>query len=184
MTAREVSELSNEKISLLGPILTRMNTDLLDPIVTIYFSILYEDGVFPPPPQELNGLPLGVKYSSALHLEQISATKMRGLIKVLDVVGMVAKMVPSALDKFDADQTIDEALASTPDSAAVILDDEKVAEIRKQRAERETANLRAQTLTQVAPDIGRGVKDLSEAKLGEGSALDAVLQRASGAQQP
>lgn len=181
MTAREVSELANEKISLLGPILTRLNTDLLDPLVSVYFSILYQDGAFPPPPQEMEGLPLGVKYASALHLEQVSATKMRGLIKVLDVVSMVAKMVPSALDKFDADQTIDEVLAATPDSAAVILDDEKVAELRKQRAEREAAQQRMQAMTQLAPDIGRGVKDLSQAKLGEGSALDAFMQQTAGA---
>ena len=186
MTAREVSELASEKIALLGPILTRLSTDLLDPLVSIYFAILLADGAFPPPPQELTGIPLGVRYSSALHVEQISANKMRGLIKVLDVVGMVAKLKPEALDKFDADQTIDEVLAATPDSAAVILDDDAVEKIRAERAERQAAQERMLAMTQAAPGVGRGVRDLSETKLNNGSALDAVVgaaQQQAGAQQ-
>jgi hypothetical protein len=184
MTAREVSELASEKVSLLGPILTRMNTDLLDALVEAYFFILFRAGSLPPPPQELVGLPWGVTYSSAMHLEQISATKMRGLIKVLDVVAMVAKLKPDALDKFDGDQTIDEVLAATPDSAAVILDDDAVAAIRADRAERQRQENEMMAMAKMAPGIGRGVRDLSAARVNGGatSALDAALQQAGAAQ--
>jgi len=185
MTAREVSELSGEKTALLGPVLTRMNSDLLDPIVYAYFYILYEDGAFPPPPQELIGLPWSVSYSSALHIEQIYATKMKGLMNILDVVGMVAKLQPSALDKFDGDQTIDEICAANPNSAAVILDDEEVDKIRKDRAAKEEQQQRMIAIAQMAPGVGRGVRDLSQAPVngGTGTALDAIIKNETGAQQ-
>lgn len=176
MTAREVTEISAEKVALLGPVLSRFNTDMLGPLVQAYFYILWSAGAFPPPPPELlSGVPLGVRYSSALHVEQISTTKMKGLIQVLDIVGMVAQLKPEALDKLDGDQTIDDVMSVLPDSAAVILDDDKVALIRQQRAEQQAAAQRAQFAAQLAPTLGSNLKDMSEAKTGNGSALDAAI---------
>lgn len=177
MTAREVNELSSEKIALLGPVLTQLNVDLLDRVTEAFFVILFEDGMFPDPPEELKGLPISVTYQSMLHAEQVATTKMRGIIKVLDIVSMVARIKPEAADKFDADQTIDEVCASLPESAAVILDDADVDKIRAARAEQQAAMASAEAAARLAPGIGRGVRDMAEAKLGNGSALDAAAQQ-------
>lgn len=180
MTARQVSELSAEKIALLGPVLTRMNTDLLDPLVTAFYSLLAEDGAFPAPPPELEGQPIMVRYVSALHIEQVSATKMRGISKVIDIVASVAQIIPSAVDKFDADQTIDEACEAIPESAAVIRDDKDVEDLRAKRAEAQQAAAAAEAAAKALPGIGAGVRDLANAPVGNASALDAAIGATGG----
>ncbi len=179
MTAREVNELSAEKVALLGPILTRLNTDLLDPLVDAVFAICSENGSLPPPPPIFEGVTFKTEYVSSLHIEQMSATRMSGMFKLVEFVGGIAQFKPDIMDKIDFDQMADIAAQSFTEHG-VVRDDKDVTAIRQQRAQTEQQALRAEQITKAIPATAKAARDLSQAPLGTGSALDAV---AAGAMQ-
>ena len=175
MTARQVSELSQEKMSLLGPVLTRMNTDLLDPVIDGLYAICEERGVLPELPQVLEGEQLAAEYISVLHTEQQSAMRLGGIIKLADVLAMILPVAPEAADKFNGDAAIDEAGKALNVAAAVVRSDREVGERRAAREEAMQREAQAAAQAELMRAGPRGAKDLSEAKLGSGgSMLDAL----------
>lgn len=167
-TATEVMELQAEKVALLGPVLTRLNTDLLDPLVNAVYEVVLEteaDRVSDSrslsllsPPDALAGRELKIKYVSSLHVEQQSATRLGGLQKLLEFAGGVAQFMPEALDKIDADKVIDVAAASLVEHG-VVRDQKDVDEMRMQRAQAQAAMEQAQALKQQTA----AVKDVAQA---------------------
>jgi hypothetical protein len=55
MTATEVAERHEEKMLMMGPVLERLNNELLYPLVEVTFTHMIEVGALPPAPQELAG---------------------------------------------------------------------------------------------------------------------------------
>jgi len=178
MTARQISELSQEKMSLLGPVLTRMNTDMLDPLIDGLYAIMESKDQLPELPDVLKGKQLAAEYISVLHTEQQSAMRLGGIIKLADIIAMVLPAAPDAADKFDGDQAIDEAGKALNVAANVVRSDSKVAERRAARAEAEQRNMQAMAQAELLRSAPKGVKDLSEAQMaGGGSALDGLMGR-------
>lgn len=175
MTAREVNELAQEKMSLLGPVLTRMDTDLLDPLIDAVFYILAEKGRLPPPPEVLSGAQLSIKYISVLHTEQQSVSRLGSMIKLADFMAMIAPASPDCVDKLDADQAIDQAANVLNVPAGVIRSDADVAKLRNARAEQQAAQMQAMQAAAAAPGIARAAKDASQTRQGTGSLLDDTL---------
>lgn len=174
MTAREVNELSSEKVALLGPILTRLNTDLLNPLVDAVFAIAIEQGLVEEAPPILQGQELKVEYVSSLHVEQAAASRLTGLYKIAEFTGMLAQISPSAVDKLDVDEMVDVAAAHLVENG-VVRDDKVVASIRKARYEQEVQMAQAQAQAQQSALMAKAAKDLSQAPVGKGNALEAVL---------
>lgn len=175
MTAREVNELSSEKVALLGPILTRLNTDLLNPLVDAVFAIAIEQGLVEEAPPILQGQELKVEYVSSLHVEQAAASRLTGLYKIAEFTGMLAQIAPSAVDKLDVDQMVDVAATSLVEFG-VVRDDKKVAALRQVRHEQEVQMAQAQAQAQQAKQMASAAKDLSQTPVGQGgTALDAIL---------
>lgn len=174
MTAREVNELSSEKIALLGPILTRLNTDLLDPLVDAVFALCAETGLFLEIPPELVNIELRVEYVSSLHVDQLSATRMGGLFKLSEFIGALAQFFPTITDKVNADEMADVAAGALVEHG-VIRDDKEVAAIRKARAEQQAQALKAEQMAKTMPAMAGAAKDLSQTKMDQGSALDGIM---------
>lgn len=175
MTAREVNELSSEKVALLGPILTRLNTDLLNPLVDAVFAIAIEQGLVEEAPPILQGQELKVEYVSSLHVEQAAASRLTGLYKIAEFTGMLAQIAPSAVDKLDVDEMVDVAAAHLVENG-VVRDDKVVASIRKARHEQEVQMAQAQAQAQQSALMAKAAKDLSQTPVGQGGTeLDAIL---------
>jgi hypothetical protein len=174
MTAREVQELASEKVALLGPILTRLNTDMLDPLVDAGFAIAAAQGLLPQAPDIIQGQDLRVEYVSSLHMEQQSATRLGGLIRLAEFTGAIAGFIPTVVDKLDGDQTIDIA-AQVLVEHGVVRDDKAVAALREERARQQAAQEQQAAMAQQA----KAVKDLSQSPVGqEGqTALDVAIQQ-------
>jgi hypothetical protein len=136
ITAREIEERHEEKLLMLGPVLERLNDEMLDPIIERTFGIMMRAGQVPPPPMELEGVDLKVEYISIL----AQAQKMLGIATVDRFVGFVGQMAqvdPKALDKLDVDQTIDEYAEMTGVSPRIVRSDDDVAAMRAERQQQE-----------------------------------------------
>lgn len=179
MTAREVNELSGEKVALLGPILTRLNHDLLNPLIDACFAIAVERGMIEEAPPALQGQDLKVEYVSSLHIEQAASSRLSGLYRIAEFVGMMAQYKPDCVDKFDADEAIDVAGQSLVEHG-VVRDDKDVEAIRAERAKQQQEMMKAEIQAKQAPALARAAKDLSQTPMGDGNALEATLAQGGG----
>lgn len=172
MTATEVVERVQEKGLMLGPVLGRLQTEMLDPIISRTFNILSRKGILPPPPAALGGQSITVEYISPLANAQRGA-KITSVTNILGLTGQMAQFVPEVIDKIDTDKAVDEAADVFGVPPSLIRDEEQVLAIRQQRAEQQAAIAQAQAIAQgaeVAKTVSEAEKNASEAAQGAESA--------------
>lgn len=157
-TATEVAALEQEKVMMLGPVLERLHTELLDPLVTNCFNFMIERDLIPPAPDELQGKELNVEYISVL-AEQQKNSAVSGIVRTVQQIGMIAQLKPEALDKLDVDATIDLLADMNSVPPSMIVAGNKVAMVRDDRNAQEQAAMQQQQGLAAA----QGLKDLAQA---------------------
>lgn len=133
MTATEVIERTQEKMLIIGPILGRLQSELLNKIVYRTFNILLRRGELPPVPKELEGQAWDVVYVSPLAKAQ-RAAQARDMQTFLAVIGQMSEFVPDVIDKLKSDVIVDKfgkVYSVDPD---IIAGDDDVADKRAARA--------------------------------------------------
>lgn len=175
ITAREIEERHEEKLLALGPVLEQLNQDLLDPLIENAFRIAYEQGKFPEPPEELQGVDLKVEYVSIM----AQAQKLAGIANVERFASFVINTSAQSgniemLDKVDFDQMIDNYGERTGIDQEIIRTDEDVALIRDRRAKAQQQAAILENMNQAADTAQK----LSKADLEGNNALKRVTQGA------
>ena len=156
MTATEVTERHEEKMLLMGPVLERLNAEMLDPLINIVFNKLVQADLLPPLPEDLQGQQLNVEFISILAQAQ-KAISTNSVDRMFSVLGNLAGMKPDIVDNVDLDfwpQWYADALGVDP---RFIVSGKKVAVIREQRAQadqRAAAMEQLQGATQAAKNMG------------------------------
>ena len=156
MTATEVTERHEEKMLLMGPVLERLNAEMLDPLINIVFNKLVQADLLPPLPEDLQGQQLNVEFISILAQAQ-KAISTNSVDRMFSVLGNLAGMRPDIVDNVDLDfwpQWYADALGVDP---RFIVSGKKVAVIREQRAQAEqqaAAMEQIQGATQAAKNMG------------------------------
>ena len=173
ITAREVAEKHEEKLLMLGPVMERLHTELLDPLIDRTFNILQDNGVLPPPPPELKDRELSVEYVSVLaQAQRLVATG--GIDRLTAFTGQVAGVWPEARHKINPTRAIDEYAESLGVDPSLINSDTEVKE--KVAAEQQAAAAqRAMDTAQQSADVA---KTASDTEMSEDSALGSVMRRA------
>jgi hypothetical protein len=173
ITAREVAEKQEEKLLMLGPVLERLHTELLDPLIDRTFSILQSTGVLPPPPPELQGKDLGVEYVSILAQAQ-RMVAVGGIERLTGFTAQIAQTWPEARHKIDPMQTIDEYAEAMGVNPRIVQADDKAnsAVAAEQQAQQ------AQQAQQMAGEMAQTAKTASEADTGGDNALNTMLEQA------
>lgn len=171
MTATEVAERHQEKLMMLGPVLQRLNSELLDPAIEITFQIMLENGLIPEPPEILQGEEIKVEYVSIIAQAQ-KAQGMSEINQTIAFVGQVAQVNPDTLDVIDWDETVIAAVDKIGVDPKILRTKEQIEQIRQQRAlqqqkQQELANANAEADT---------IEKLSKAKTGEENALTALAE--------
>tara|TARA_R100000458_G_C8267933_1_gene242809 strand:- start:159 stop:1763 length:1605 start_codon:yes stop_codon:yes gene_type:complete len=105
MTATEVSQRTEEKLRLLGPILGRQQFELLRPLIDRIFNVMMRKNLFPPPPQQLSQASLQVQYSSQIAKAQRSADA-QSFTRVLNIIGPLFELKPEMMDNINTDQLL------------------------------------------------------------------------------
>lgn len=176
ITAREIAAKEGEKLIMLGPVIERTKSELLDPCIDITFDIALKAGLIPEPPEELEGVPLQVDYISIL----AQAQKMIGLSAMNELVTNIGSLIqigkPEALDKLDADQFIDEAARMLGIPPGIIVPDEDVAKVRQVKAQQ----MAQQEALAQGQAMAEGARSLSETPVGDKSALEALMDMSGG----
>lgn len=177
VTATEIQARQQEKMMVMGPVLERLNDELLDPIVRRTYAIMERAGKIPVPPPELQDKDISVEYISIM----AQAMKLNGVVAVERLVGFIGSLAgarPDALDKLNVDNAIDvfSDMVGTPPQ--LINDLNEVAEIRDVRAQQAQA-ANALAMAQQGADAA---KTLSETQISTPSMLQAMSGALQGGQ--
>jgi hypothetical protein len=170
MTATEVVERHEEKLVLLGPVLQRLNVELLDPLLDDVFDFALDAGILPEPPQALAGEELEVEYVSLLAQAQqaVAATAME---RTLGFAGNMVAVFPEVTDNINSDEALrqyGDILGVSPD---IMRDEDEVAQMREAR---EQAQQEQDAMEQMAP-MAQNAKVLSETDTQNPNALTDLL---------
>ena len=156
MTATEVLQRNEEKMRLLGPVLGRLQSELLQPLISRSFALLLRNGLLPVAPEQLQGQDIDIEYVSPLAKAQ-KLTDLQSMLRGFEVMMQVAEIAP-VMDYLDSDKLVQYLVEVTGLPARVIRSDEEVAQMRRQQAQAaeqqaamEQQMMQAEQANQVAP---------------------------------
>jgi len=156
MTATEVLQRNEEKMRLLGPVLGRLQSELLQPLISRSFALLLRNGLLPAAPEQLQGQDIDIEYVSPLAKAQ-KLTDLQSMLRGFEVMMQVAEIAP-VMDYLDSDKLVQYLVEVTGIPARVIRSDDEVARIRRQQAQAaqeqqamEQQMMSAQAAGQIAP---------------------------------
>ncbi|EOC0032235.1 portal protein [Cronobacter sakazakii] len=178
MPVEAVIEMKEEKLLMLGPVLERLNDEFLDPLIDRAFSMMARKNMLPPPPEEMQGMPLRIEYISVMAQAQ-KAIGLSSLERFVGFVGNLANAKPEALDKLDVDQAIDNYAVMSGVSPTVVVPQEQAQQTRNDRAQQQQQAMALQTGMAAV----QGAKTLSEAKTADPNLLTALAGAAGGQPQ-
>lgn len=102
MTATEVLQRTEEKLRLMGPVLGRLQTELLGPMIDRIFALLFRQGKFPTPPEALSNKNIKIEYESPISRAQ-KQLEAGGILRTFDIMSVMIQSDPSIMDNFDGD---------------------------------------------------------------------------------
>lgn len=137
-TVEEIARRNEEKLTQLGPVVERVNTEKLKVAIDRAFMILLRQGMIPPAPKELAGQELKIEFISVLAQMQ-RLVGLGAIERGVAFVGNIVGVFPEAGDKLDIDQAIDEYMDIAGVPAAMVRSDSEVAKMRQERAEQKAA---------------------------------------------
>jgi hypothetical protein len=109
MNNPEVMERISEKMSLLGPAVGRYISEMLNPVIIRTIGILFRKGKLPEPPDAFRMDPtFEIDCISQLAQSQ-RRSELNALVSGMTLVGQMAPLDPSIMDKIDMDKVVDEA---------------------------------------------------------------------------
>lgn len=159
MTAREVAERHEEKLLMLSPVLEQMHNEVLSPLTKRVFEICVRKELFPPAPQELQGMEGSIKVEFVSLLAQAQkAVAAPAMERTLALVGNLAGANPDIMDNIDLDATVRKHAAYTGTPESVLRDKDEVEKIRKERQAQMEQQSQMEQAAAMADPLKKGVE--------------------------
>lgn len=165
LTATEVLERREEKMTVVGPVIERNIREFVEPALIRIYNIADNAGLIRPIPPELDGVPLKIDVVSILARAQ-KLLEVQPIQATVNFALGLSEIKPDIVDKVDLDQAVDEYADRVNAPAKIIRADDRVSELRQARAEEqrkqeETAQLMAAAQgAKVASETDTGGKNL------------------------
>ena len=179
MTATEIVERTERMMRLMGPVLGRMESEFLGPLINRSFGVLFRQGRLPELPEELQTgeeVEINIEYVSPLAKAQ-RQTDMQGIRQAMEMAGPMSQINPGVLEVINAEEAF-RYIANLLGVPTKLLNSRE--ELKKKREEQQQAEAEAQKMQQTEQEIamvGQGVDAASKAK--DAGLLEAgVLERA------
>lgn len=173
ITAREVAERHEEKLLMLGPVLERLHSELLDPLIDRVFNMAARAGILPPPPPEIEESELNVEYISVLAQAQ-RMVAVGGIEQLAGFIGQASAIWPEARHKFKPDQAIEDYAEALGTSPELIRSDSEYRDAVT--AEQQAAQAAQQA--ESAPQMVESAKTLAETDTAGKNALTDMMTQA------
>ena len=170
MTAREVIERAQEKMTMLGPSIENYEDEFLKPFINRAYSIASRWGLLPPPPPEIEGQEIKIEFLSPLS----QAQKMSGLTGIEQGMAFVmnlAPIFPEVTAKVKPLDIVEQYWDALGNKAGALRNDEEMKQIQQQQQQQQQAAQMAASMDQAA----NIAKNLSSADMSGENALTALI---------
>jgi hypothetical protein len=154
MTATEVMQRTEEQTRLLGPLLGRMSSEYLRPMIKRVFAIALRRGLLPDIPEILEGRKLDVQYSSVIARSQ-RVSVAQNIQRTMEAASMFISLDPTIADIFNGDNAAKEIARIYDFPQGIIRTKVEVDRIRSQRAEQQAQQAEEQQALQTAEAMGK-----------------------------
>jgi hypothetical protein len=150
----EIASRNEEKLTQLGPVIERVNNEMLEVALDRTFGLMQRRGLISEPPESLQGgAPIKVEFVSILAQMQ----RMVGVGQIersVSFIGNLAAAFPEAGDKLNVDEAIDEYAQRAGTPPKIINGSKEVEAIRNQRAQQQ----QLQQAMEAAPALRDGAE--------------------------
>jgi hypothetical protein len=160
MTATEVIQRNEEKMRLLGPVLGRLQSELLKPLIDRTFSIILRKNLFMPVPEFLQGRDVEIEYVSPLAKAQKS-TELQSIMRAIEILGSLSNVAP-VFDHINMDKLV-RHLASIVGVPQKILKPQNQINAEREQAQQEQAQMQQMQQLQQVAEAGGKVAPLAKA---------------------
>ena len=168
MTATEVIQRNEEKMRLLGPVLGRLQSELLKPLIDRAFNILLRKNMFKPAPEFLAGQDIEIEYVSPLAKAQKS-TELQAIMRGIEIMGSLANVAP-VFDYVNFDKLVKHLMDIVGVPQKILKPQSQVNAERQAKEQQQQQMQQMQQLQQVA-EAGGKVAPLAKALPDEAKAL-------------
>lgn len=142
MTATEVMQRNQEKMKILGPVIGRLQQELLQPLIIRVFNIMLRNKQFLPAPEVLINQEVDIEYVSPVAVAQ-KGSQLESIMRGLEIFGSVAQIAP-VTDYIDENGLVKQIINILGLPAKMIKSDKQVQELRAVRQEQEAAQAQMQ----------------------------------------
>ena len=142
MTATEVMQRNQEKMRILGPVIGRLQQELLMPLIIRVFNIMLRNKQFLPAPEILTNQEVDIEYVSPVAVAQ-KGSQLEGIMRGLELFGSISQIAP-VTDYIDENGLVKQIINILGLPAKMIKSDKEVQEIRAVRQEQQAAQAQMQ----------------------------------------
>ena len=132
MTATEVMQRSEERFRVIGPVLSRLQNEMLRPLIDRVFALMLRKELLEAAPEILQGKEIDIEYVSPLARAQKSSS-LNGTMKALEILLPLAQAIPVA-DHLNPDGLVNHVMESLGVPKKVVKPQDQVDAEREQKA--------------------------------------------------
>jgi len=165
MTATEVVQRNEEKMRILGPVLGRLQSELLQPMIIRIFNIMLRNNLLPQAPEILLNQEIDVEYVSPMAQAQ-RGQELSSIVRGLELFGQIGQVAP-VNDYIDPQGLVKHLIKILGLPARMIRSDSEVEEIAQQKAEaqQQQAEMQQQMAeSEMARNVAPAVQAVSNAE--------------------
>ena len=153
MTATEVIQRNEEKMRLLGPVLGRLQSELLKPLIDRTFNIILRKNLFAPIPEFLQGQDIEIEYVSPLAKAQ-KTQELSSVMRGIEIFGSLQNVAP-VFDYLDIDGLVSHVKDILGLPAKVMRSAAEVQQIQQEKQQQQMEQAQLQQAQQVAESAGK-----------------------------
>ena len=168
MTATEVIQRNEEKMRLLGPVLGRLQSELLKPLIDRAFALILRKNLFRPAPEFLAGTDIEIEYVSPLAKAQKSS-ELQSIMRAIEIMGSLSNVAP-VFDHINMDKLV-RHLADIVGVPQKILKPQSELNAERQQAAQQQEQMQQMQQVQQLAEAGGKVAPLAKALPEEAQAL-------------
>ena len=160
MTATEVIQRNEEKMRLLGPVLGRLQSELLKPLIDRTFAILLRKNLFRQAPDFLSGKDVEIEYVSPLAKAQKS-TELSSIMRAIEIMGSLSNVAP-VFDHINMDKLV-RHLADIVGVPQKILKPQSELDAQREEAQQQQQQMQNMQQLQQVAEAGGKIAPLAKA---------------------
>lgn len=170
MTATEVLQRTEQSMRMLGPVLGRLQSELLQPMISRCWSIMSKQEAFPQPPEFLQGTgDIEIEYVSPLARAQRKGDA-QSLVQLMEFMQPLMAIDPGIADYLDMDGMAQHLIKTLSIPATIVRGEQEVLGKRDERAAQQAQQAEMQEAMQIAQAAGKAapmVKAVDDATMNQ-----------------